>query len=132
MQFGNYYYYNIDQANSQYAIMALINATSQDAVSAFGAEIHENIVRDILAKPTATLKVTNTPFPLTLRETSVLAAAAGTSSSILFSIAYMMVSNSLICNIIAERQRNVKNQMIISGVSIPAYWMSHYLIDIVF
>ena len=83
--------------------MALINATSQDAVSAFGAEIHENIVRDILAKPTATLKVTNTPFPLTLRETSVLAAAAGTSSSILFSIAYMMVSNSLICNIIAER-----------------------------
>jgi len=78
------------------------------------------------------LKVSNVPFPLTLRESSVLSAAAGTSSSILFSIAYMMISNSLISNIIGERKRNVKNQMIISGVSIPAYWMSHYIIDVAF
>lgn len=78
-------------------------------MAAFGAEIHENILRDIIGNPKASLKLINTPFPLTLRETGVLAAAAGASSSILFSIAYMMVSNSLICNIIAERQRNVKN-----------------------
>lgn len=60
-------------------------------------------MRDILQKPSAKLSVTNTPFPLTLRETSVISAAAGTSSGILFSVAYMMVSNSLIGNIIAER-----------------------------
>ena len=50
----------------------------------------------------------------------------------MFAIAYMMVSDSLVQNIIRERQKMVKQQMIISGVSLPAYWISHYLLDIVF
>lgn len=73
-----------------------------------------------------------TPFPVTALEEGVLSAAAGTTSSILFAIAYMMVSNSLIQNIIGERKRNVKHQMVISGVSIPAYWLSHYIVDLAF
>jgi ATP-binding cassette, subfamily A (ABC1), member 3 len=73
-----------------------------------------------------------TPFPVTLLESSVISAAAGSTSSILIAIAYMMVSNSLIANIIMERRRNVKHQMIISGVSIPAYWLSHYIVDLAF
>jgi len=50
-----------------------------------------------------------TPFPVTALEQGVINAAAGTSSSILIAIAYMMVSNSLIQNIIMERKRNVKH-----------------------
>lgn len=73
-----------------------------------------------------------TPFPVTSLETAVISASAGTSSVILIAIAYMMVSNSLIGNIIAERKRNVKHQMVISGVSIPAYWLSHYIVDLAF
>ncbi len=88
-------------------------------------------MRDIV-DPNLKMKITVTPFPLTQLEESVLVAASGTSSSILFSIAFMMISNSLIANIIGERKRNVKNQMIISGVDISAYWIAHYLVDILF
>jgi len=129
--YGNYYFYNLDKAGGKYSVFTLANATSQDAVAAYGTEIHETILRDII-DPALKLQVTSTPFLLTQKENGVIDAAAGTSSCILFSIAYMMVSNSLISNIIGERRRNVKNQMIISGVSIPAYWISHYLVDLLF
>jgi ATP-binding cassette subfamily A (ABC1) protein 1 len=94
--------------------------------------MHEAILRDYYNNPNLNFTVYMTPFPVTAIESGVINAAAGTTSSILFAIAYMMVSNSLVQNIIAERRRNVKHQMIISGVSIPAYWMSHYIVDIAF
>jgi hypothetical protein len=59
-------------------------------------------------------------------------AATGSTSAILVAIAYMLISDSLIQNIIKEKQRNVKHQMIISGASLPAYWMSYYIGDVIF
>lgn len=69
---------------------------------------------------------------MTLLEKGVGSAAAGTSVSLMFAIAYMMVSDSLVQNIIRERQKRVKQQMIVSGLNLPAYWISHYLLDILF
>lgn len=133
--YGNYFLYNLnetDTSNINYGAFALINSTSQDAVSAYGAYIHEALLRKMTNNPKLKLNLTNTPFPLTLLEQGVGSAAAGTSVSLMFAIAYMMVSDSLIQNIIRERQRMVKQQMIISGASLPAYWISHYILDIIF
>ena len=47
-KFGNYFYYNLDRAAGDYAIICLINATSQDAVAAFATEIHGFVLKDIL------------------------------------------------------------------------------------
>ena len=47
-------------------------------------------------------------------------------------IAWMMISDSLIQNIIKEKQRYVKHQMMISGCSLSAYWIGIYIADIVF
>ena len=52
--------------------------------------------------------MTNLPFPLTLLEQGVGSASAGTAVNIMFAIGYMMVSDSLIQNIIRERQNMVK------------------------
>jgi ABC-2 family transporter protein len=50
----------------------------------------------------------------------------------MFAISYMMVSDSFVLNVIRERQRKVKQQMIISGLNLPAYWLSHYILDVIF
>ena len=47
-------------------------------------------------------------------------------------MSYMMISKSLVENIIRERERNVKHQILVSGGSLPSYWMSHYAGDIIF
>lgn len=44
----------------------------------------------------------------------------------------MMISDSLVQNIIKERQRNIKHQIMISGSSLSAYWLGNYAADIVF
>ena len=90
------------------------------------------MLRKMMKNSNLNLTLTSQPFPLTLLEQGVGSAAAGTSVSLMFAIAYMMVSDSLVQNIIRERTKRVKQQMIISGVSLPAYWISHYLIDILF
>ena len=48
------------------------------------------------------------------------------------SIAWMMLSDSLIQNIIRERQRNIKHQIMISGSSLSAYWIANYISDVIF
>eukprot|EP00347_Sterkiella_histriomuscorum_P002219 403369012 len=131
-KFGNYYFYKLNKALKKYAVVTIVNVTSQDAVVAFGHEIHQYILRDILGNLNAKLTVINQPQPYNLVTTSVASAIAGTQSIIIFAIAFMMVSSSLISNIISERKRNVKNQMIISGLNLPAYWISHYLVDLLF
>jgi hypothetical protein len=59
--------------------------------------------------PNLHIKFTNFPFPLDKRRLAVINAAAGTRSAILMTIAWLMVSDSLIQNIIRERDRNIKH-----------------------
>ena len=47
-------------------------------------------------------------------------------------MAYMMISKSLAENIIRERERNIKHQILVSGAGLPAYWLSNYVADILF
>lgn len=87
---------------------ALINATSQDAIAVYGAALHQALLRKILKNPKLSLNLTSQPFPLTLLEKGVGSASAGTSVSLMFAIAYMMVSDALVQNIIRERVRKVR------------------------
>lgn len=46
--------------------------------------------------------------------------------------AYILISMSMISNIVREKELNLKNQMRISGLSLPAYWIGHYISDVAF
>lgn len=97
--YGSYFFYNLNDTSagySNYAAFALINATSQDAIAAYGAYVHEVLLKKMTNNPNLKLKLTSQPFPLTLLEQGVGSAAAGTSVSLMFAIAYMMVSDSLV------------------------------------
>ena len=132
--YGNYMYWDLreDQPQNNYAVVVMANATSQDAVAVYGQAIVQAFLQKFLENDKLKFNIVSQPFPLTVLEQSINAAAVGAFSSILFSIAYMMVSDSLIQNVIRERQKNLKHQMIVSGTSLPAYWISHYVADVIF
>ncbi len=46
-------------------------------------------------------------------------------------IAWLMISDSLIQSIIRERQRNIKHQIMVSGSSLSAYWVGNYIADVI-
>jgi hypothetical protein len=47
-------------------------------------------------------------------------------------IAWLMISDSLLQSIIKERSKQIKHQLLISGASLPAYWIGNYAADICF
>ena len=117
----------------------LVNATSQDAIGIWGAFAHTTFLKSYLdaqvpsqLTPNFNLKITDTPFPISKQLENLNKTIAGTNAAILMTIAWMMISDSLIQNIIKERQRNVKHQILVSGSSLMAYWLGHYLADILF
>jgi hypothetical protein len=97
--YGNYFIHEMDETDPtaiQYGAFALINTTSQDAISAYGAYVHEALLRKMTNNLELMLNLTSSIFPLTLLEEGVGSAAAGSSVSLMFAIAYMMVSDSLV------------------------------------
>ena len=144
--FGQFYIANLQKEKKEYAISMLLNSTSQDIVGTWGAFAHETILKQYLrdnfnlagseeewSPPTTwNLTITNQPFPLSKLFVAITKSTAGTVSAILMTIAWMMMSDSLVQNIIKEREGNIKHQIIVSGASLSAYWMGNYISDVIF
>lgn len=96
--------------------MLFVNGTSQDAVGSFGAMVHQGFLRkycsataNMKCTKDLQLKFTEKSFPKTKQLEAVIKTAAGTTTAILMAIAWLMISDSLIQNIIRERQRYIKH-----------------------
>lgn len=118
--------------------MLFLNSTSQDVVSFWGAYAHELILReflDDLAKVADTkvkLDFVLAPFPITNSVNQRLQIFSGLFVVFGISIAFILISMSMMSNIVREKELNLKNQMRISGVSLPAYWIGLYISDVIF
>lgn len=123
--------YDLENTTGNSAFVVFVNTTSQDAVVDFGAYIQEAYLKSLTGNQNLRLKITNQPFPRTLLEQGINGASAGTSVSILFAIAFMLIADSLIQNIIREREKNIKHQIMVSGGGKVAYWASHYIGDLI-
>lgn len=106
--YGQFFVNDIDSDNSYYQGVVLVNTTAQSVTGAWGAYANEIFLRQYLSDQgmlgdSMTLTFVDQPFPLSLQYQSIIKASAGTTSAILMVIAYMMISDSLIQNIIKER-----------------------------
>lgn len=136
--YGQMYIDNI-QRGSRYDIVLLLNTTSQSVVGAYGALAHKAILTDYLkfkGKITnaSDLKfnLINSPFPISRILQGVASTIAGTNAAFMMTIAWLMISDSLLQNLLKERDRNIKHQIMVSGCSIGAYWAGNYIADVVF
>ena len=135
--FGQFYVNQI-QPMDKYQVVCLLNATTKDTVGAWGAFAHESILKQYLndasMPPASTWNMTivDQPFPLSKLFKEGIKSGAGTTSAVLMTIAFMMMSDSLVQNIIRERENTIKHQIIVSGASTSAYWLGNYFSDIIF
>lgn len=87
---------------------------------------------DLSGSEKVKLKLTNDPLPLGRDVESGLSAIQGFLLAFGIGITYIVVAPSLVRNVVEEREKSQKNQMIVSGIRLPAYWMGHYVKDVVF
>ena len=42
-----------------------------------------------------------------------------------------MVGAAITQSIVKEKEKKIKQQLLISGASVPAYWLGNYLVDVI-
>lgn len=111
-----------------------MNSTAPFSVQAFGAYSHQVILRQFFNKPDLELDFAFVPFDMakTNDPSDILAILKGIYQGLGIGFAYILISMSMISNIVKEKELNLKNQMRISGLSLPAYWIGHYISDVLF
>jgi hypothetical protein len=112
--YGQFYVNGLNAASAGYSGSLILNSTSQAVVGAWGAFAHVAFLRHYLLANTIdvdNMKVSlvDAPFPVSKALESLNKTISGTNSAILMTIAWMMISDALLQNIIKERQKNIKH-----------------------
>lgn len=115
--FGQFYVQSLNERTRpplfpSYRGILLVNATSQEIPAAFGGLAHVAFLRHFLniGKDSAfDVKFAVRPFPISQALESLNKTIAGSNCAILMTIAWMMISDSLLQSVIKERQKNIKH-----------------------
>ena len=105
-----------------------MNATSQESVPYFSQYIYESIFATVV--PDIKFKVVTAPFPQFYVFTQKVAAIQALDFTVFIAIALAIIPCVIISHILKERTHNLKHMQVISGVSLPAYWIANMLSDI--
>jgi len=70
------------------------------------------------------------PVPFTQQELSIQSSASAFVAVIFITLAFAFIPASFAVFVVREREVSAKHQQLISGVSIPAYWVATYCWDI--
>lgn len=74
--------------------------------------------------------INNLPFENTKYEASVLTFLSGIFAGIMVIAAFAFLPAGMTSYVVMEKEREVKHQLVISGCSIPAYWLSNLVFDV--
>lgn len=77
------------------------------------------------------LNVKTAPFPIFFVFSSRVASGQAIDFAVITAIALALIPCVIVSFIIKEREQQLKHMQVISGVSLPAYWMSNLISDIV-
>jgi ATP-binding cassette subfamily A (ABC1) protein 3 len=78
------------------------------------------------------LSIVNDPLPNTIWELQANDSITGLLSVQIILLALRFIPTAVISFIILEKEREIKEQLYISGVSVKAYWLSHFVFDSLF
>jgi ATP-binding cassette subfamily A (ABC1) protein 3 len=129
---ANFYLPDVPSSTSPQIDYTIVhNATARHSAAAF-----QNYMSNLLSfqfNPAgASILTSNHPLPNTARVNAALQSFSAFSAVLFLMIAYSFIPASIVQFVVREKEnnRNAKHQQMISGVSIPAYWLSNYAWDL--
>ena len=111
--------------------VVLVNSTALHGIPTFLNILHTTIYRRLSGKKDANITITNHPFPFTNAQHGTIRSIQSFITVLFIVIAFAFIPASFAVFIVKEREVNAKHQQLISGVSIPAYWLSTYVWDMI-
>jgi ATP-binding cassette, subfamily A (ABC1), member 3 len=110
---------------------ALVNTTAFHTTPTVINMINSGLYNWLNRNAGASIRVINAPLPFTNRQSVVVSSITSFVSVLFVVIAFSFIPSSFAVFVVKEREVGAKHQQLISGVSIPAYWVSTFIWDIV-
>lgn len=135
--FGQYGAYLLHASDDAVGYNVLVNTTSKHALPIFKSIMDQSIYRTLGSKLSGnrnkapSIKVSNHPLPLTSSTKALFGSFLSLMAVIFIVIAFAFVPASVVTTIVKEKEshQNSKHQQLVSGVSLPAFWLAHYIWD---
>lgn len=105
--------------------------TSQDAVGEFAQFIYTALIRTATGNSGLQFKASMAPFPVSALINQNKATAGAFTLSFIFAICFALIPVTVVSYLINERKASLKHQQVVSGIMMPAYWMSNYIVDFI-
>lgn len=113
------------------AYSVLVNTTAYHMAPTMVNMMDAGLLNWVSGGTNASIAVDDAPLPFTKREGLVVSSITSFVSVLFIVIAFSFIPASFAVFVVREREVSAKHQQLISGVSIPAYWLSTYLFDVI-
>ncbi|GMF36770.1 unnamed protein product [Phytophthora fragariaefolia] len=138
-QYGGYLVYgNSDENVLGYNVFT--NTTASHSSAIFKALMDQAVYRFFAANGSSdsaassvNLIVNNYPLPYTEAAKAVFSSNTSFTAALFVCIAFTFLPASIVVFLVKEKQaeHNSKHQQLVSGVSLPAFWLSNYIWDMI-
>ena len=97
-----------------------------------GNVIFSNVMANAIKPQPGTITTWNNPLPQTAKVQGVIDGVSALQAVLFIMIAFSFVPGGIVVFIVREKEahHNSKHQQMVSGTSIPAYWLSSYAWDL--
>ncbi|GMF55770.1 unnamed protein product [Phytophthora fragariaefolia] len=137
-QYGAYLVYG-DSDQNLFSYNVFTNTTAPHSSAIFKALMDQAVYRFFAANsssgstPAVNLKVNNYPLPVTAATKAFSGSASAFVACMFICIAFTFLPASIVVFLVKEKQaeHNSKHQQLVSGVSLPAFWLSNYIWDLI-
>ncbi|KAG7392080.1 hypothetical protein PHYPSEUDO_002304 [Phytophthora pseudosyringae] len=131
-QYGGYLVH-ASGAEQMFGYHLFVNTTAAHGAVIFKALIDQALYRFMAGGSTnVTLKANTYPLPMTASTQALFGSFLAFTACIFIVIAFAFFPASIVGFLVKEKQaeHNSKHQQLVSGVSLPAFWLANYLWDL--
>lgn len=130
VRYGSYQIYKADANNATFYINSYINTTSQDVTAAFPQFMYESVLKTANSNPNFNFTVVNSPFPVLAVFKQRAKINNAFDFNFMVAVAVGLIATVMMTFILKEKEGKLKHMQMISGMSLPAYWLSNFVSDL--
>ncbi|OQR83993.1 ATP-binding Cassette (ABC) Superfamily, partial [Thraustotheca clavata] len=130
-QYGGYVLH-ASASDNTYGYNVLVNTTGMHAAPIYKSMMDSTLYQLFTNKPNVQLTVTSHPLPLTAMTKTLFTTFMSFATSIFVVLAFAFFTASIVPYLVNEKHymHNSKHQQLVSGVSLPAFWMANFAWDL--
>lgn len=132
-RYGSYFLNTISPKTQNYSAAILFNFTSPQSVLPFTVALTQKILQ--MATNNNNLQYSMSGAGMTVMQhgkVSAMDVTKGTMLSVLVGFAFAFIPGVICMVLVEEKAKSLKHQQMVSGISLFGYWLSNFIIDIVF